>query len=390
MSTNSVGPNGVTIQSLPDIIAEITSGFQAIYGASINTNPNSPDGQMINLIAQAKYDVLEFLQNIASSMDPDQASGVLLDQRAAINGISRNTGSYTFQYITITVSQAVTLPGMSSSPTNPFTAADAQGNQYYLVSDAIFGSAGSASVDFQAATMGPVTSALNTITVPVTIMAGVVSVNNPSTPAQVGVAEETDVLFRIRRGNSVALPSKGWLAGMYAALYNVTGVTQVVVIENNTAGTVSGIPANGIWCIVAGGTTAAVAAAINLKRNGGVPMKGSTTYTITEWDGSTLVISFDRPTAENLYFHATLTAITGTIDKVWIAAQVLSQFGASYGINQSADSASIVAYIKAIAPNASVASEAVSINGSSWVSLVAPTGINYQFTIPSSSYVTIS
>ena len=72
MATNSVGPTGITIQTREDIVAEITAGMQAIYGAGINLNPNTPDGQMINLIAQAKEDVLEMVMSVAASMDPDQ------------------------------------------------------------------------------------------------------------------------------------------------------------------------------------------------------------------------------------------------------------------------------------------------------------------------------
>ena len=84
-----------------------------------------------------------------------------------------------------------------------------------------------------------------------------------------------------------------------------------------------------------------------------------------------------------------IDGISGALDKSAIAAAVLAQFGISYGINQPADTASIVAFIKSIAPNASVSAEGVSTDGSHFYPLVTPTGVNYQFLIPNLSHVGI-
>jgi uncharacterized phage protein gp47/JayE len=471
MATNSIGATGITIQGLLDILAELNAGMQAIYGSGININPNSPDGQMINLFAQAKLDVLEMILAVATSFDPDQATGVLLDQRVAINGVVREPGTYTQQAVSVTVSQAVTLPGLDLSPSSPFTVADSTGNQYQLVTTYAFGGAGTASLTFQGATIGAISSPANTITVPVTILAGVTTINNPSVASFVGVDEEPDVLLRIRRTNSTALPSQGFLAGMIGAIMAVNGVTQVAVFENQTPAVNGyGMPANSVWIIVAGDPVAAqVAAAIYAKRHAGTPQMnagaggvgtaslsgtavnaiantnagngyfnapgvklvggggagalahttvdgsghiasyvidaGGTGYTsaptvelnpntvataVTQLDSTVFTIFYDTPVAEALWFQATLTAITGALDRTWIAAQILAQFGSSYRINQAADTASIVAFIKSIAPNASVASEGVSTTGSGFSNLVTPTGVNYQFTIPDVSHITIS
>lgn len=391
MATNSVGPSGITIQALSDILSELTAGMQAIYGAGINLNPNTPDGQMINLIAQAKEDVLEMILSVAASMDPDQATGVLLDQRCAINGVSRQQGTYTQQSVTVTASQALTLSGLDTQPTAPFTVADSAGNQYQLLATYSFGAAGSTALAFQAANLGAVSSAANDITVPVTIIAGVTGVTNPAGPTTVGTNEETDAALRIRRASSVALPSKGWRSSLLSAIYDTAGVVQAVIFENYTSSTDgNGVPANSIWCIVNGGTNTDVASAIDSRRSAGCGMKGSVSVSVTEDDGTVIAILFDRPTPENLYFQATLTAITGALDKVWIAAQVLATFGTSYTINQSADTASIVSYIKSIAANASVSVEGVSTDGTHWFPLVNPTGVNYQFLIPDAAHITIS
>ena len=129
MATNSISSSGLSIQTLADIISEILNGapgypgLKAIYGADINVDPNSPDGQMINLFAQGKIDVLEMLQSIYDSFDPDQAVGTVLDQRCAINGAVRTAGTYTETNVNVTASQAATLQGLDLYPSAPFTVA---------------------------------------------------------------------------------------------------------------------------------------------------------------------------------------------------------------------------------------------------------------------------
>lgn len=475
MSTNSVSAAGITIQTFQDVVAEIlygAGGYQGllqIYGPGLNVQPNSPDGQMVNIYAEGKVDVLEMLLAVATSFDPDQAIGILLDQRCAINGVFRMPGSFTQQQVTVTTSQAVNLPGLDTDPVNPFTVADGSGNQYQLKVAYSFPTGGSISLEFQAAVQGAITSGLNTITVPVTVLAGVTSVNNPLTPDSVGVLEESDPLLRIRRQNSVALPSKGWLQGMRAGLLNVNGVTDALALENKSSLTNAlGMPPHSIWLIVAGTPNEVmVADAIYAKRNacvdwtnggwggaGTVTLSGSgigsvavasggqeydnpptvevvgtgtgavvtatvvagvitafvvvtpgTDYTgtptiilnpntvdvpLVQVDGTIFRVYYDTPIPEQLWFHATLTAITGTLDKTFIKNAIFAQFANLYEINQQADTASIIAFIKEIAPNASVASEGVSDDNSSFVPLVAPTNVNYQFFFPSASNITIS
>src|SRR5690349_14388751 len=171
---NLIDNTGIQIQTLEQILDEILNGtsdyrgMYSIYGADINVDPNSPDGQMINIIAQAKLDMLEFIQQVFSSFDPDQAVGVALDQRCAINGVVRNAGTYTTTNITVTVTQAVTLTGLDDDPNAPFTVSDSSGTQFQLASSHVFSGAGSAVLSFRAKDLGAVETTPNTITTIVT------------------------------------------------------------------------------------------------------------------------------------------------------------------------------------------------------------------------------
>ena len=392
----TIGPAGLTIPSLQDIIDYLTAGMLAIYPAA-NTNPNSPDGQWIALVAQATLDNYQLLAGVYASFDPSQATGTNLDRDCAYNGVVRDAGTYTQQLIAVTVTAAITLPGLDFFPEFPYTVQDAQGNQYQLITTTNLVSPGTQSLLFEASLIGPVQSAPNTITVPVTILPGVTAVNNPTGPTTLGTNEETDPQLRIRRAASTALPSKGYLTGLYGALLDIEGVSYAAVYENTgSSADAYGTPGHSIWCIVdiTGSNTGEiedqVGQAIYVKRNAGCGMRGGITIPITQVDGSTFDVLFDTSIFQPLWVKATIIPITGAVDAPYVAAQVLQQFGASYSIGQAADSSSIVAYIKEIMPNASVSAEGVSLDGSTWVTLLEPSSINYQFAIEGSSYVEIS
>lgn len=384
---NVLDASGLTIQTTQEIIDEIKNGdvgfagMFSIYGTDINVDPNSPDGQMINIIAQAKADCLALIQQVYNSFDPDKAIGVSLNARAAINGVTRNPGTFTQQTVTVTVDRAVTVPGLDTAPTGPFTVSDGNGNLFALISSQVFGGAGTMDLPFQAVLLGPVSSLPNTITKIQTPTLGVTAVNNAAGPTTLGLTEETDFALRIRRSKSVSLPSQGYLQGLIGALLDTAGVTAAQVYENDTNTTDgNGIPGHSIWVVVAGGDLTDIANAIYVKRNAGCGMKGSVNVTVLQVDGSTFVISFDRPTPENLYISFNVTAIgSGSVDPAYIRSQLIALL--VYDINQPADTTSIVSLIRAISPAASVSAEGVSSDGVTYVPLLTTSTIDRQWAL---------
>ena len=113
-------------------MATLTAGYQSIYGSGINVGSDTADGQLINIYAQTQADGADLLLQVNASFDPDQAVGVLLDQRCAINGIQRMGGTYTVTNMTIVTSTSVNLYGIDQTAQPAFTVADNQGNQYQL------------------------------------------------------------------------------------------------------------------------------------------------------------------------------------------------------------------------------------------------------------------
>lgn len=310
---NDIGVNGLQTKTQSELITDISTALEAIYGSDINLDPDSPDGQFMMIFIQAILDNLDLLTQIYNQFDPDLAFGRVLDQRVAINGIQRQAGTRTITPITITVTEALTLYGADQDVEPVFTVSDDEGNEWELIDTQTPGGAGDFIYNFQSAVPGEVLTTLNTITVPVTIVLGVSAINNPTTYTTLGIDEESDADLKIRRQRSVSLASQGYLKGLLAALENLTGMNSAFVFENNTAAVDDdGVPAHSIWVIVSGtASDEDIANAIYQKRNAGAGMKGDKSYTITQVDGSSFIVNWDEVIQENLFIVFTATSIDG-------------------------------------------------------------------------------
>ncbi len=311
---NLIDANGLQTATRAELVAQFTAALKQIYGADINLDSDSPDGQWMNIQIQAALDNLDLLMQIYNTFDPDNAIGKILDQRVAINGIQRQAGTFTVTPITIVASQSINLYGLDQDIQSVYTVADNAGNKWELQVTQLGVTAGTHVYDFQALLPGAQLTIPNTITVPVTVVLGVTSINNPTTYTTLGINEESDAVLKVRRLKSVSLASQGYLAGLLAALENINGVTSAFVYENKTDSTDSdGIPSHSIWVIVAGtASDADIAQAIYTKRNAGCGMFGDTTYTITQIDGTPFIVQWDVVLIRNLFIQFTATSINGT------------------------------------------------------------------------------
>lgn len=311
---NILDATGLTVSTQAELLANFTTALQQIYGSDISLSSDSPDGQWINNIIQQILDLEDLIVQVNDSFNPDNAIGVILDQRVAINGIQRQAGTFTVTPVTIVNTQSVNLYGLDQTDKAVYTVSDGAGNQWVLQNSQLGLSAGTHSFNFQAALPGATTTTPNTITVQVTIVLGVSSVNNPTTYTTLGINEESDAALKLRRAKSVSLASQGYLQGLLAALENIPGMSSAFVFENNT-GTTDGnsVPGHSIWVITSGSALAAdIAQAIYTKRNAGCGMKGSITFTITQVDATPFTVLWDEVMAINLFITFTASSLNGT------------------------------------------------------------------------------
>jgi uncharacterized phage protein gp47/JayE len=380
---NSLTATGLTTATQLELQAYYTQALQAIYGSNIDLSSSSPDGQLMQILVQASLDIEDLLAQIYASFDPNEAVGVQLDARCAINGIQRQAGSETIQNITVVTAQSLTLYGLDQTAQTPFTVADNSGNQYQLITTQNVATPGSNSFIFQCTVTGPIQSSPNTITNQITVVVGVTSVNNPTTYTTLGIAQETDQALRLRRLKSVQQPSQGYFNALFAALSNVAGVTSVFLYENNGSSTdANGVPGHSIWAIVQGGSNSDIANAIYYKRNAGAGMKGSVSVNITQVDGSTQTIYFDRVSPESLYVQFMASSIDGI--HLPNTQAILSQLSAMFvpGVGQEINVNALATVIQQIDPNTLVASAGFSLSqGGPYTPTLSPSALNYQLVL---------
>lgn len=382
---NVLDANGLQISSTVEIVTALTLAFQSIYGSQINVGPNSPDGQLIAILAQMIQDNLQLLLQVYNSFAVDNSFGVILDQRVAISGISRNQGTYTVAYVVVTATQALTLPGQDVLIANPgaqvFTVADTAGNQYELQTSYTFGGAGSQSLAFVSVSIGQLQTTPNTIQTVFTVTPGISGVNNPTTASDVeGLPEETDPQLKIRRANSYFLQAVAPADAVRAALLNIP-CADAYVPENDTAGAVNGVPAHGLWVIVnpGGATSQQIGTAIYKKKNAGCALKGSQSYNVLRPQGNTAHMQWDLALTETLYVQATLfsripgQAFDVTADGIALANALV------YKLGQSPNVGDVVIAMAIIEPQAIVTSAQVSVDGVVWEQIVSPSDFQHYF-----------
>lgn len=381
---NSFDSYGLQTLTQSEIVEQLTKDFKEIYGEDINVDSNSPDGQLINIFAQILMDQYELLSQVYTSFDPDQAVGVVLDQRCAINGIQRKAGTYTYVMLDVTVDRSVTLPGLDeNSAEDSYIVSDNEGNQFVLANTENL-TAGTTSLRFRAMNIGKVEVLPNTITTPVTIILGVTAINNPSGASEEGSNEETDAELRERRKRSVSISNQGYVDGLYSALANIPDVTAVSVYQNRGSSTdADGIPGHSIWVVIAGGSDKEIGEVMNYKVAGGVGMKGTQSVNVAQADGSVATYYFDRPTSETLYVQLDITPLDG---QVIVPDDIKSSLvnGMKFAPNETVDSSAIICYIKSIQENVALTCQ-VSTDGTTWETVVTPTTKDKFFVMTSES-----
>lgn len=322
---NKIDENGLQVNSLAEIVNSLVASFNNIYGANINLDQNTPDGQLINTFAQMIVSCLELLLDVNASFDPDQAVGVILDQRVKLNGLVRKEGSYTRVYVDVSFNDSTVIKGLDQYPVDEcFQVSDSTGNILVCEKTTTGVNGETQNISFRALEYGGLIFNAGSITEIATPQLGVASVTNANSQYFIGNDEESDAELRIRRtANALKRSSVGEVNNLYATLWNVEGVNYANVLENDgNTPDVNGIPAHGIWIIVDqiedAEVTKAIGEAIYLKRIEGTPMKheedsssssGETNqgfYVITKPNGEQFVAYWTKPTPE--YIDITVTA----------------------------------------------------------------------------------
>lgn len=358
---NVLDANGLQVRTREELVTIFTNGYKAIYGDDINLSSDTPDGQKMNIDIQMVLDQQDLMVQIFNSFNPDYAVGKVLDQRAGINGVIRQAGTYTVTNITLTASKSINLSGLDieadiDKPLNAYTISDNAGNKWYLMESQVGLGAGVHVLAFRAAVPGAQLTIPNTIRTQISIISGVTNVDNPTNALTIGVNEESDAVLKVRRQRSVAGGSQGYYAGLKSALENTPGVTSAFIYENDTDATdADGTPSHSIWVVVAGSALPVnIATAIYRKRNAGCGMRGDQSYDITQIDGTIKEIRWDNVILQNVYIYVLISAIDPSVPpNIGLIRQTIAeQF--KPGVNEILDVTSLGTIVQLADPNAYV------------------------------------
>jgi len=377
---------GLQTKDLNELNEDLEAKLKGIYGDDINVDPNSQDGQQINIYDQEAVDTREILQQVNAGFDPDQAFGRVLDQRISINAMKRNGGSYTLTPVNITTDKALNLVGLDSqsdelNPTvaNLYTVKDDAGTEFYLLTSYSFLGASTESLTFRAAEIGAVEVQVNTITTAVTVLAGITDINNPSGILFQGETEESDAKVKTRRRSSVALPALGYLDSIEAQLADLSGVSVARVYENDTnVIDADGTPGHTLWAIVEGGDETEIGEIIYKKKSFGSGMRGAVQVDLPRPNGTTYPAKFDRPGVEDLYIRFSLELKNGgVIDTEQVKRDIVENVIWQVGDDASGDVVS--AYVLSLNSNYQITGMLLSDDDITYLEVIEPSSPQNRF-----------
>lgn len=301
--SNGLLITGFSRKRLDQLLTELNDDMKAIFGDNLNLTPQSPDGQVNGVIAESQANLWEIAEEVHNAFNPSSATGASLSNLVQLNGITRKEATFSTVAIDVTGTDPTVIPAgslISTSDTDSQFSTDAD--------ITITGGVGSGTAT--AVLSGAVNALAGTLTAIDTPVAGWDTVTN-ALDADLGVNEESDAELRIRRRLSLATGAGSILESILAAVLNVTDVTAVAIIENDTNATVDSVPAHSFHTVVNGGLDQDIADTIWQKKPTGILAYGSTTLPVVDSQGFSHDISFSRPTVINLYIDVAITPLAG-------------------------------------------------------------------------------
>ena len=251
-----------------DILSEYQSLFKTIFG-DINTDPSTPQGQIITSLTQIDLATISYLENLANAFFFG-GSGDFLDKWAwNLYRVTRKQGTPSSVLIKITGRPTTDIP-------NDFTISDGSEN-YIIEAPTRIGENGEVIAKFNNIAINDFVAKANTITQIVTNIDGVERVNNENNATQ-AIFRETDAeLFnRCLYFGSTATNSS--FRSILANVAQVKGVNRIAGAENvaNQNKIINGVELtpHSICIVVDGGEAQEIAEAIQKSRATGCDMVG--------------------------------------------------------------------------------------------------------------------
>ena len=293
-----VTEQGFTVKSAAEITADLGAKFVSTFGSQFDTSAESPDGQLIGVVAKLLGDVWQQAEGAYNAYNPSNAYGVGLDKVAEINGITRITNLPTSVAITLSGTAGAVVPA-------GYIVKTVDGLEFATVAVAVI----PAIVTAKCTTQGAIRILANEVHVLTTAIAGLTSATNLE-PGITGIVREEDPAFRARRENSTISRGTSSIDAIYEGVKSLN-LPYIAIIENTTSATVNGVPANSFLVVVEGGTPAEVSQVIYDNKPQGITSYGSIVTVVNDSKGYPHNIGISRPTPIDISVTTSITNLPG-------------------------------------------------------------------------------
>ena len=211
------------------ILAGAQADINTAFGGNANQQLTTPQGQIASSEASILADANAQILALFNGVDPAYSSGRMQDAIGRIYYMSRIAASSTVVTATCSGATGTVIPAGA-------LAIDQGGNVYVSLALARIPVGGSVSVTFAAQNTGPLACPPGYLNQIYQAIPGWDSVTNPS-DGDIGRLVESRADFEYRRQQSVAANAQGSLQAIAGAVWGVSGVLDVYVIENPTNAT---------------------------------------------------------------------------------------------------------------------------------------------------------
>ncbi len=291
---------------LDERLATLQVAMRSIFGDDIDLDPDTIDGQTLGIYAESISNLDQLAEDVYHGFNPNSATGAALSRLVQLNGIRRIGGTYSTVDVLCVGQEGTVIPAGSAISSTATKA------QFKTVAAATIGATGQVTISCKAVEMGAKVGPINTVTKINTPIYGWQTATNPAA-AVVGRDEETDEQLRIRRARSTSTPAQSIIDALYGAVANIPEVLQCEVYENPTGAVqaITGLPAHSVNVVVDGGLTQDIANQIFTRITLGVVQVGAVSSIVTDSQGNSHTVKFDRPTDVPIHVILNVTKLSG-------------------------------------------------------------------------------
>jgi len=334
-----VTEQGFTVKSAAEITADFDAKFVGTFGSQFDTSAESPDGQLIGIVAKLLEDVWQQAEGAYNAYSPSNAYGVGLDKVAEINGITRITNLPTSVAITFSGTAGTVVPA-------GYIVKTVDGLEFATVAVAVI----PAIVTAKCTTQGAIKILANEVHVLTTTIAGLTNATNLE-PGITGIVREEDPAFRARRENSTISRGTSSVDAIYEGVKSLN-LPYIAIIENTTSATVDGVPANSFLVVVEGGTPAEVSQVIYDNKPQGITSYGSIVTVINDSKGYPHNIGISRPTPIDISITTSITNLPGaSVDSATLVKAAIVDHVNNLNISEDVYWSYFFSAILAVVPN---------------------------------------